>query len=140
MRKESEIRKKLRKLKFRYWSKFYKQHTKPLPENCSHNSYASGQSDIEGNYLCMLGAEDPTQWKGNICDTEEFAQGCPYFQCRFSKEQLKDDFEEALMDNLFVDFRDVAILMWVLDIPIREDTHYHDDENWLALLKARLFS
>jgi hypothetical protein len=64
----------------------------------------------------MLGAEDPENWPGNICDTDENAQTCPFFDNQHDKATLKKEFDGQLQDPeiLFTEYRDVAMLQWTL--------------------------
>lgn len=67
--------------------------------------------------LCMLGAEDPEQWKGDICDDPIDAQRCPYFSPRESPQIITEEFTEGLKDRAWVEknLPVVAALLWVAE-------------------------
>jgi len=71
----------------------------------------------------MLGADDPENWPGNICDTVENAKTCPFFQTDFNKEDLKAEFKALLEDPdvLYEDYRDIAMLEWALEDTVAPD-------------------
>lgn len=126
MQDEAEVRKKLRELRYRYKKRYLHEHLRKGHRNCVHNYI---HVDAEGNEvgLCMLGAEDPANWPGNICDDDETAEACPYFENKYNKEYLKQEFELLLADPeiLYTKFRDIALLGWVLGeqtsmVPISE--------------------
>jgi len=65
--------------------------------------------------LCMLGASDPEQWGGNICDDPIDAQRCPYFKPREDDKSIMDEFSASLKEPAWVEAHlpDVAALLWV---------------------------
>lgn len=67
--------------------------------------------------LCMLGAEDPTQWSGSICEDAIDAKRCPDFTPVQSKEGLFAEFTKDLQDSEWVQAKlpEVAGLLWVLE-------------------------
>jgi hypothetical protein len=66
--------------------------------------------------LCMLGAENPEEWPGNICEDPIDAQRCPYFDPLQTKDALLAEFQEQLKDYQWVEenLPDVYALLWVL--------------------------
>lgn len=68
--------------------------------------------------LCMLEAEDPTVWKGTICDDPVDAKRCPYFTPAQDKAALFGEFTEQLTDATWVreNLPEVHALLWVLEL------------------------
>lgn len=66
--------------------------------------------------LCMLGAEEPDDWNGTICEDEIDARRCPYFDPNAKKDDLLRDFLVQLADLewLQANMPEVAALYWVI--------------------------
>lgn len=66
--------------------------------------------------LCMLGAENPEQWNGTICDEPADAQRCPYFTPKMTKEVVWEGFHEQIRDLDWVrgNLPEVYGLLWAL--------------------------
>lgn len=81
----------------------------------------------------MLGADDPENWPGNVCDTVKNAETCPFFKSIQDKEQIQDEFRRELQDEdvLFRKYRDIAMLTWVLE-------EKSPDLSWWQKLKLKL--
>ena len=64
--------------------------------------------------LCMLGAEDPEQWQGTICEDPIDAQKCPYFTSNQSKEQVLKEFLEQASNSEWLgeNMPGVSELLW----------------------------
>jgi hypothetical protein len=67
--------------------------------------------------LCMLGAENPEEWLGNICEDPIDAQRCPYFDPSASKESIYRLFRENVLDVEWVraHMPELYGLLWTLD-------------------------
>jgi hypothetical protein len=67
--------------------------------------------------LCMLGAEDPSTWQGNICEDPIDAQRCPYFTPSATKESIYAAFKSNVEDLEWVQHHmpEMHALLWVLD-------------------------
>ena len=67
--------------------------------------------------LCMLDADSPEDWRGNICEDPIDAQRCPYFKPTVTKEIILADFELQLSTpgGLVEHLPAAAELLWVLD-------------------------
>lgn len=118
MRSEAHIQKRLRDFKKKHLIHAYERDLGHHHYNCVHNHR---HVDKHGEaFLCMLGADDPENWKGTICDSDDTVKTCPYFQGRHSKEEVKETFLRDLQntETLFEEYRDVAILQWVLESPM----------------------
>ena len=111
MRDEEDVRKRLGAARYRYLRKYLR----PRPCNCVHNHrHETGDGYVQ---LCMLGSDDPENWPGNICDTVENARTCPFYRNRHNKAELKAKFDLSLQDPdiLNNEYRDIAVLQWVLE-------------------------
>ncbi len=67
-------------------------------------------------HLCMYGSKNPEDWPGDICETDEKARGCSWFEPRVNIKQAREEFMDKLQDDEYVfnAYRDVATLQWVL--------------------------
>ncbi len=66
--------------------------------------------------LCMLGAENPEEWNGTICEDPIDAQRCPVFSPKFPKQAVIDKFHEQIRDLNWVHdhLPEIYGLLWVL--------------------------
>jgi hypothetical protein len=65
----------------------------------------------------MLGAADPTQWNGTICEDPIDAQRCPYYTDPMSnREAVESSFQVQLQDLRWVEknLPEVYGLLWAL--------------------------
>lgn len=67
--------------------------------------------------LCMLGADNPQQWQGNICEDPIDAQRCPYFTPAATKSSIFNSFKANVEDLDWVrrNLPEMYALLWVLD-------------------------
>jgi hypothetical protein len=134
MRTESEVQDRIRYLLSQELDRRVAEACARLPHNCGHNHKQplDVRQKIEGrdnpNYnrldreklpvigLCMLGAENPSEWKGTICEDPIDAQRCPYFDATHTKETVQKDFDEQIRDLGWVseNMPEVAGLLWAL--------------------------
>lgn len=134
MHSKKEVKKKLRDVKGKYLSDRYQDKLAKKPCNCHYN-YRHVLVNAEGEEveigLCMLDASDTEEWEGFICDDEETAKNCPYFDCKNSRESIKQEFEEDLEDEVVVanQYKDIAALQWVL-----QQKAYTWDLKWYQVL------
>lgn len=95
--------------------------------NRMYNRIAAGVEDgvvvpvAETIGLCMLGAEDPAQWGGTICEEPLDAQRCPYFVHRQSRADVYQEFVANLADPVWVEVHLPVVhsLLWVLSLPLQ---------------------
>ncbi len=82
--------------------------------NENYNRIAGDHLPVIG--LCMLGAEDVTQWNGTICEDPIDAQRCPYFDPTDTKEAVLESFNQQLRDLAWVEANlpEVHGLLWAL--------------------------
>jgi hypothetical protein len=75
-----------------------------------------GQPVAQTIGLCMLGAEDPEEWKGAICEDDLDAQRCPYFTPIKGKDEIWEEFQRDVVDEGWVaeNLSAVRELLWVL--------------------------
>ncbi len=90
--------------------------------------------------LCMLGAENPDEWPGNICEDAIDAQRCPDFTPIQSKPELLEELLGQLKDDVWVEVNLPAVhsLLWVLDDTI---ANYHLPwwkQLWFRVLRIRV--
>ncbi len=67
--------------------------------------------------LCMLGAEDPESWPGNICEDPIDAQRCPYFKATATKDSILELFKAQIQDMGWVqsNMPEMHGLLWALE-------------------------
>lgn len=67
--------------------------------------------------LCMLGANNPEEWLGTICEDPIDAQRCPFFNTTQSEESVLENFQQDLTNPEWVatHMPELATLLWVLE-------------------------
>jgi hypothetical protein len=84
-----------------------------------YNRISDGQGQAVGQTLglCMLGAEDPEQWRGTICEDDLDAQRCPYFTPMKDKATVWSEFQRDLSDPDWItsNLPAVSELLWACD-------------------------
>ena len=110
---------------------------KRLPHRCAHNhrqlldirKRVEGVANAKYNQiinpdqttigLCMLGADNVEEWKGNICEDPIDAQRCPYFLPERGKLALWAEFQKQVEDVewLRTKMPEVYGLLWALEAP-----------------------
>lgn len=147
MKTETEIIKRLHKLRLRYKRKYVQLKTGRMHRNCFYNyehfpnklPYSKSR-DTESSLtsrkrvilvviqpdqpicICMYGSKGSlsNEWDGDICDTDEKAAECPLFKPAITEVVAEAEFGELLKDDehVFENYRDMATLQWVLDIRV----------------------
>jgi len=82
------------------------------------NPHYNRISDTEQTIgLCMVGADNPEDWKGTICEDTIDAQRCPLFKPLLSKEKIWKQLKLDLGDTGWVKktMPELFALLWVLD-------------------------
>lgn len=143
MKTKADIEKRLRKLRERYARKYIEASQQRRYENCAYN-HKHVPSPIPSSparaaplvyhmapsrqvtlvvlredkpiHLCMYGSDDPSKWRGDICDSDDVAQSCKLFRPLVSVDQAKQEFLNLMADDEYVfnNYRDIATLQWVL--------------------------
>lgn len=141
MKTQSEIEKRLQKLRKRYRLKYVQERTGRHHENCVHNyvhaprgqfKYSrSTDAELAPRKQTTLLVIQPDQsirictygstgkdWNGDVCDSDDKSSDCPWFKAARSEEEVGAEFDAMLSDVEFVfeNFRDMATLQWVLDV------------------------
>lgn len=139
MKSKATVQRRLRSLRIRYAKKYIEKSQKRKPDNCVHNhvhEYHPPTPEIVTEYelaprrsyslvtfkeegpirLCMYGADDPSEWKGDVCEKDETAEGCKYFKPKTSVAEAQEEFQDLVADDNYVyeHYREVATLQWVL--------------------------
>lgn len=143
VKSETEIRRRLNKLRTRYLNKHVQETQRRFHKNCVYNQahqpkalpYPSSpefeferaprknrtlvvlQESPKAIRLCMYGSESSETWSGDICDSDSVSASCPMFRPHVSSHEAALEFEHALSDDETVlkSFPDIAALQWVLD-------------------------
>lgn len=143
MKSQSDVQKRLKKLKIRYLKNYLKISQDHIFSNCVYGNLHQPSSipqkpknfisntlvpshqvtlvildnQKEGPVpLCMYGSEDPSSWSGEACLGDK-ATTCPLFKPRFALEDAKNEFINLLEDDEYVynNMKDVATLQWVIN-------------------------
>lgn len=141
MKTQSEIEKRLQKLRKRYRQKYVQERIGRHHANCVYNYEHSPRGQFKYSRsvdvdlaprkqttlmviqpeqsvrICTYGSTSK-DWNGDLCDTDEKAAGCPWFKARCSEDEVGAEFDQLMSDVEFVfeNYRDMATLQWVLDI------------------------
>lgn len=137
MKDEAEVRLRVRELVTAELKRRLDESNERLPHRCTHNyrhvldtrKVLVGEPNEKYNRigdvrhlplsqsmgLCMLGAEDPEQWKGDLCDEPIDAQRCPYFNPLKDDQKITAEFATHLKDPAWVETNlpAVSALIWV---------------------------
>jgi hypothetical protein len=134
MRAEGEVQDRIRYLLTIELDRRVAEACARLPHKCQHNHRQplDVRKEIEGERndqynrvsgvhlpvigLCMLGAEDPTQWAGTVCEDPIDAMRCPYFTPTATRESIQSEFSRQLSDLEWVSehLPEVFGLLWAL--------------------------
>lgn len=139
MKSQSEIQRRLKKLRFRYAKKHIDSTQKRTHVNCTYNysqkpfNQTRNTVEIElaprqvstvvfiqeekDAYYCMYGAQNPKTWPGIICDRNQIAETCKWFFPKISAEEAEDQFNKLMEDDEYVydKYADIAALQWVVN-------------------------
>jgi len=140
MKSEAEVKKRLREVKRKYLVQMLEDNLSAHHFNCVYNYEHKDKNGIA--HICLLGANKPEEWTGTVCDGDDISMSCPYFEPKKTRANIKDDFDNAMNDPviLFTEYRDVAMLLWILG-----DSNYEDEEltltpPWYIRMYRRVFS
>lgn len=129
MKREGQVRHKLKQVIFRHRKKFVEKGLSRRPENCAHNGvvrlplHTGNRAKIR---VCRF-VKETGDWNNRVCDSsmagDKQAVECPHFECKNTPESLKEEFSVKLGLNgeaiepgvLAQEYPDVIALMWVLD-------------------------
>jgi len=127
MRRESQIRHKLKQVIFRHRKKYVEQGLSPRPENCEHNIVVRLPIHTGNRATIRVCAYSDDEIDNDVvCDStmggDQQARKCPYFNCCHTPETLKDEFSQKLglgdavtqAGVLAKEYPDIIALMWVL--------------------------
>ncbi len=165
MKSQDEILRRLNKLRSRYLRKHCLLARGKKPDNCVFNHEHTPQprkAEIPAEFeraprtvtslvviqpdqkirLCMYGADNPAEWPGDICDSDEMAQGCRFFQSKSTEAETIGEFNALMADDKYVydNYKDIAALQWVIDHRIHLDrlSVWSKLLRWIDSVKHRL--
>jgi hypothetical protein len=162
MKSKKQIYSRLKRLYFRYLKKYVIHTQKRICVNCKYceshvtkpliydhepvAEYELYPTHVSTTFvvnpkpgpisLCMYGAENPAEWKGDICNNE-VAKGCKLFVPCLSIQEAQEQFNELMNDDDWVlkHHNDIAILQWILDNRIVHDLTWLD--RFLIWIKSK---
>lgn len=134
MKSESEIKQCVKRLLSTELDRRVAEATTRLPHMCVHNHRQALDvrkrvaDEPNANYnrvslpaapvigLCMLGAETPEEWQGNICEDPIDAERCPFFTPKLNRSEIWSKFREEVSDAEWLKghLPEVYALCWVL--------------------------
>lgn len=133
MKGEAEVQDRIRYLLTQELDRRVENAAKRLPLLCSHNHRHTldPRKQVNGGPnegynrigngsqtigLCMLDAEDPTEWKGDICEDPIDAQRCQYFDPKVDKDHVWAEFNLQIkkLDWVQENMPEVYGLLWAL--------------------------
>jgi hypothetical protein len=138
MKGESEVRARLNEVVFAEVARRIELTNEKLPHKCTHNyrhpldarKRVNGEANeyynrittlglpvLQSVGMCMLGADQPENWNGTICDEPIDAKRCPYFTPSKTKEDITKEVQEQLLDGEWVreNLPEAYGLLWVLE-------------------------
>lgn len=140
MRTEQEVRLRLEHLLGAELERRVQETTERVPTRCVHNHRQAldsrrqveglpnpgfnilsregkvGLPVIQTIGLCLLGVDDPNEWRGTICDEPIDAKRCPDYTPFQTKDELLAAFKQDLQDTEWVqtNMPEVHGLLWTL--------------------------
>jgi len=125
MRSPGSVFKKLKEVKYRHLTLFYKKYFKKIPENCKYNYKYEFMSDGQKKQirLCLLHQENTDSLVGldlkfiDVCEQMHHCSRCDAFIFRYTKEDIKSIFEEELSNQSIKEkkYPEICALEWVLE-------------------------
>jgi hypothetical protein len=119
--------------------------TRKLVEGSPNDSFnrvadSRGLPVVQTMGLCMLGAEHPDQWQGNICEDPIDAQRCPYFTPTQTKETLEENFRRDVENVEWVSSHmpEMYGLFWALDTEVSKVRIPWWKRLWYRMLRIRV--
>jgi len=154
MKRESQVRHKLKQVTFRHRKKFVEAGLSRRPSNCSHNGvvrlpiHTGNRATI---HICRFqhGQDD---WNNRVCDSsmggDLQARDCPFFESLHSVDSLKEAFNRKLglggepvqAGVLAQEYPDIIALMWVLDSEKKRTEGGGEGEDSKPLLKEGILA
>lgn len=127
MKSAHEISRKLKDIKFRHWTIFYKNMTKRIPENCKYFIYqkflvsnSSSKKEKVEIGLCMIHQDTTNSTKGlypHLLDICTDCTTCNGFVPKLTREEIKKIFIQEIETKLIKEkkYPEICAMEWVLD-------------------------
>jgi len=137
MRREGEVKQKLKQVRFRVLKKFLDSHLKSRPRNCIYNVEMDSVSGKRVGVCKWREYSCEESWKIILCDEEmpegrKQARTCVRFCPKKDKKELKGEFREFLategLGKISFLYPDLAALMWVLELKGSEEWIFEEEE------------
>lgn len=119
MKSEGAIRHKINQVRFRHLKRTLSAGLNQTYSNCKHNAEVEYPATI--GHVCMHSEHRDPEGKVLICAAinDRAAKGCPLFELKRSKEEIKRDFYNDLsamtLPQIALNYPDLAPLLWVVD-------------------------
>ena len=158
MKTHSDIENRLQHLRLRYTQKYVSKSQERCYLNCRFNYKQVPRGTYQKNksssvpmasrrnvtlvviqpekpiHICMYGSDDPANWPGSICDSDDVAKKCSWFNPLKNANDARAEFDAKLADDeyIFENHRDIATLQWVLGDGLR--VHKMKMPWWMSIL------
>lgn len=111
MKSPTEIKNKIKQVKYEYLKQIYQDKLSVKPENCHYNKVVTlcGQKEIKTRVCTYFSDSEHYE----ICDTLECANSCNAFIVKHSKDVLKDRLDVDIQKNPNK-YPEISVLSWVL--------------------------
>jgi len=109
---DKEIRDKFKQFKYQHLKKIYEKNLSKLPENCRYNKLIILPNKYRVN---VCGFDFENNKYVDLCYKSEHSRDCNAFCPKRSKELLKKEFEEEILDSQIrsTKYKDLNTLLWI---------------------------
>jgi len=116
MRVESEIAEMFEKHMAKCLSKRFKEFLSRSPKNCTYNQSMRLREKGTVGFCQCADVLEKARGQVFVCDTDEIAGRCSYFNCKNTRDGVKKEFEEILRspERCGEEYPKLAVLIWVL--------------------------
>jgi hypothetical protein len=125
MKTAGAVFRRLKNTKFRYLQALYHQYLKQSPGNCKYNyqyRFCGNDGKLYTIGLCLLhqstGVSQPlVPHLMDVCQEQKDCQYCNAYVPKYTRDQIKDFFEQELLDKKIKakKYPDICALEWVLE-------------------------
>ena len=145
MKNVRQVFEKLREAKYHHLVDLYKQYLKKVPNNCLYNKPYKVSDELTMR-LCLL--HQPEDLSSNVyphlvevCQEPKHCSNCNAFILKYSKEDIKNIFNEELKNKKIREekYPDICALEWTLEKDIQPEGNLPWYKKLYYLIKRRVF-
>jgi hypothetical protein len=144
MRSASAVFRKLKEAKFRRLVALYKNLFRKIPDNCKYNyqyDFVGSDDKLYSIKLCLIHHQNFIDLQQNthlidVCQNEEDCKNCNGFIPKYSREEIKEIFDNELKTKSIKEskYPEICALEWVLE---RYETG-HPPLSWFQALYFKI--